>query len=46
MKLFIVEDLVKFDKNKYAKPSPYYSKQHDKFLILPIEEFKRKKNTS
>ena len=37
-----VEDVVEFDKDKYKKPSPYYSIQHDKFLIPPIEEFKRK----
>ena len=37
-----VEDVVEFDKEKYRKPSPYYSLQHDKFLIPPIEEFKRK----
>ena len=37
-----VEDVVDFDKNKYKKPNPYYSIQHDKFLIPPIEEFKRK----
>ena len=37
-----VEDVVEFDKNKYKKPNPYYSIQHDKFLIPPIEEFKRK----
>ena len=37
-----IEDVVEFDKNKYKKPSPYYSIQHDKFLIPPIEEFKRK----
>ena len=37
-----VEDIVEFDKNKYKKPTPFYSIQHDKFLIPPIEEFKRK----
>ena len=37
-----VEDVIEFDKSKYKKPSPYYSIQHDKFLIPPIEEFKRK----
>ena len=37
-----IEDVVKFDKDKYRKPSPNYSIQHDKFLIPPIEEFKRK----
>ena len=37
-----VEDVVEFDKEKYKKPNPYYSIQHDKFLIPPIEEFKRK----
>ena len=36
-----VEDVVAFDKNKYKKPDPFYSIQHDKFLIPPIEEFKR-----
>ena len=36
-----VEDVVTFDKNKYKKPNPFYSIQHDKFLIPPIEEFKR-----
>ena len=36
-----MEDIVEFDKNKYKKPTPYYSIQHDKFLIPPIEEFKR-----
>jgi len=37
-----VEDIVEFDKNKYKKPTPNYSIQYDKFLIPPIEEFKRK----
>ena len=37
-----MEDVVEFDKEKYKKPSPFYSIQHDKFLIPPIEEFKRK----
>ena len=37
-----VEDVVEFDKNKYKKPNPFYSIQHDKFLIPPFEEFKRK----
>lgn len=37
-----IEDVVAFDKDKYRKPSPNYSIQHDKFLIPPIEEFKRK----
>ena len=37
-----IEDVVVFDKEKYRKPSPNYSIQHDKFLIPPIEEFKRK----
>ena len=37
-----MEDVVEFDKDKYKKPSPFYSIQHDKFLIPPIEEFKRK----
>ena len=37
-----VEDIVEFDKSKYKKPTPNYSIQHDKFLIPPIEEFKRK----
>ena len=37
-----VEDVVEFDKEKYKKPSPNYSIQHDKYLIPPIEEFKRK----
>jgi len=37
-----IEDVVKFDKDKYRKPSPNYSIQHDKFLIPPIKEFKRK----
>jgi hypothetical protein len=36
-----MEDIVEFDKNKFKKPTPYYSIQHDKFLIPPIEEFKR-----
>ena len=36
------EDVVEFDKNKYKKPEPYYSIVHDKFLIPPIEEYKRK----
>ena len=36
-----IEDVVVFDKEKYRKPSPNYSIQHDKFLIPPIEEFKR-----
>ena len=38
-----VEDKVEFDKNKFKKPTPNYSIQHDKFLIPPIEEFKRNK---
>ena len=38
-----VEDVVEFDQNKYKKPTPNYSIQHDKFLIPPIEEFKRNK---
>ena len=42
-KLPYVEDIVEFDKNKYKKPIPNYSIQHDKFLIPPIEEFKRNK---
>ena len=37
-----VEDIVEFDKDTYKKPNPFYSIQHDKFLIPPIEEFKRK----
>ena len=32
-----IEDVVAFDKDKYRKPSPNYSIQHDKFLIPPIE---------
>ena len=38
-----VEDVVEFDKSKFKKPTPNYSIQHDKFLIPPIEEFKRNK---
>lgn len=38
-----IEDVVVFDKEKYRKPSPNYSIQHDKFLIPPIEEFKERK---
>ena len=37
------EDFVEFDKNKFKKPTPFYSVQHDKFLIPPIEDFKRNK---
>lgn len=37
-----IEDVVEFDKEKYKKPNPNYSIPHDKFLIPPIEEFKRK----
>ena len=38
-----MEDVVEFDKDKYKKPNPNYSIQHDKYLIPPIEEFKRQK---
>ncbi len=37
-----LEDVVEFDKNAFKKPNPYYSVQHDKNLIPPFEEFKRK----
>ena len=36
-----LEDVVEFDKDKYKKPNPFYCITHDKFLIHPIEEFKR-----
>ena len=39
----IIEDVVEFDKEKYKKPNPNYSLQHDNSIIPPIEEFKRKK---
>ena len=38
-----IEDVVEFDKDKFKKPNPFYSIPHDKFLIPPIEEFKRTK---
>ena len=37
-----VEDVIEFDKDKYKKTENYYSIKHDKFLIPPIEEYKRK----
>ena len=37
-----VEDTVQFDKEKYVKPKPFYGFIHDKYLIPPIEEYKKK----
>lgn len=40
-----VEDTVHFDKEKFVRPKPFYGFVHDKYLIPPIEEYKKKKIT-
>ncbi len=37
-----VDDTVKFDHEKYKKPNPFYGFIHDKNIIPPIEQLKRK----
>ena len=37
------DDTVKFDKDKYKKPYPFYGFLHDKYIIPPIEEHKKTK---
>ena len=37
------DDNFKFDKEKFKKPYPFYGFLHDKYIIPPIEEHKKKK---
>jgi hypothetical protein len=37
------DDNVNFDKEKFKKPYPFYGFLHDKYIIPPIEEHKKKK---
>ena len=37
----IYDDTVKFDKDKYKKPYPFYGFLHDKYIIPPIEKHKK-----
>ena len=36
------QDVVKFDKEHYIKPQPFYGFVHDEYLIPPVEEHRKK----
>lgn len=36
-----VEDNVVFDRDRYKKPSPFYGFVHDKYIIPPVEGYKK-----
>ena len=39
------QDVVKFDKEHYIQPQPFYDFVHDEYLIPPVEEHRKKTDT-